>query len=244
MALHGLVRGLIFSLICPHKPKCHLLQRWAGVPEAARVLKPPVPWLWHQPFRAAGSSRDGLGEMSLGLGSLAATRTDDTALADSFFTPSPSHTPGCVKQPSRSRQGVLVLISGRPRRASAAPWQDFCLRPATWRPGPRPVGACASSFVFAALLAPKVLRFRTLAEDFHMVCSGPLQTDEAARTPEHTVCSAGHTVSLQFCGVKGLAGAGEEIQPYPVRPRAVLRPHCLCRSTGCVAHVKVRPWPV
>ena len=243
MALHGLVRGLIFSFICPRKPKCHLLCRWARVPEAA-LPKPPVPWLWNKHPRAAGSSRDGLGEMSLGLGSLAATRTDDTALADSFFTPSPSHTPGCVKQPSRRRQGVLVLISGRPRRASAAPWQDFCLRPATWGPGPRPVGACASSFVFAALLAPKVLRLRTLAEDFHMVCLGPLQTDEAARTPaaHRRQCSSHGIIAALW--VKGLAGASQEIHPYPVRPYAVLRPHCLCRSTGCVAHVKVRPWPV
>ena len=47
---------------------------------------------------AADGSRVGLGEMSFGPGSLAAARTDDTPLADSFFTPSPSHTPGCVKQ--------------------------------------------------------------------------------------------------------------------------------------------------
>ena len=87
---------------------------------------------------AADGSRVGLGEMSFEPGSLAAARTDDTPLADSFFTPSDSHTPACVKQPSRRGVCVCVcvLISRRPRTTSAAPWRGFCLRPATWGPGP------------------------------------------------------------------------------------------------------------
>ena len=109
--------------------------------------------------------------------------------------------------------------------------------------GPRPVVACRSSFGFAALLAPKVLRLRTLADDFHMVCLGPLQTDEAARTPAaHRLQCRSHGI-IGILLVKCLAGASLEIHPYPVRPRAVLRPQRLCFSTACAAHVERRPWP-
>ena len=202
----------------------------------------PLQRLWNKHPRAAGSSRDGLGEMSFGPGSLAAARTDDTALADSFATPAPSHTPGCVKQPSRSMRGVWVLISRGPRRTSAAPWQGFCMYSATCKP--RPVVACRSSFGFAALLAPKVLRFIALAEDFHMVCLWPLQTDETSRRPAaHRLQCRSHGI-IAILWVKGLAGASQEIHPYPVRPYAVLRPHCLCRSTACAVHVERRPRPV
>ena len=118
----------------------------------------------------------------------------------------------------------------------------FLSAPSYLAAGPRPVGVCASSFVFAALLAPKVLRL--IAEDFHMVCSGPLQADEAARTPAaHRLQCRSHGI-IGILWVKGLAGASLEIHPYPVRPYAVLRPQRLCFSTARAAHVERRPWPV
>ena len=179
----------------------------------------PLQRLWNKHPRAAGRSRDGLGEMSFGPGSLTAARKDDTPLADSFFTPAPSHTPGCVKQPSRRGVCVCVCVCADIPQATnnfGRSMAGFLSAPSYLGPGPRPVGACRSSFVFAALLAPKVLRLRTLAEDFHMVCLDPLQTDETSRRPAaHRLQCKSHGI-IAVLWVKSLAGASQEIHPYPV----------------------------